>query len=308
MIPDATSERSDFRAGIGYALGAYVLWGGFPVYWKFLQHVPALEILAHRMLWSLVFLGVALCWRRRAWGWLWGALGVPRVLGLYLLASSLIALNWGLYIWAVNSGHVVETALGYFMNPLLNVLFGAVFLGERPRVWQWAAIGVAAGGVVFLTVVHGSLPWIALTLALSFALYGLVKKKATLGALEGLSLETLLLLGPALGVLVWVEQGPWQGGSFGLGDLGTTALLVGGGIATAVPLLCFAAAVRRLPLTLIGVIQYLAPTIQFLLGVFLYHEPFDATRLVGFVFIWSGLLLYTGEGLWRYKKTRERVG
>ena len=295
------TDEQPSRQGIGYALGAYVLWGAFPVYWKLLQHVGALEILGHRIVWSLAFLVLVLVVRGN---WSWVAKLSGPVVGRYFLASGFLALNWGLYIWAVNTGHVVETALGYFINPLINVLFGALWLGERPRLAQWGAFGVAAAGVGWLTWAHGSLPWIALVLAFSFAFYGLIKKRATLGALEGLSLETALWAPFGLGFLIWLQ---WQGqGAFGRLGWADSLLLAGAGVASSLPLLFFAAALRRLPLTLIGVIQYLAPTIQFLLGVFLYHEPFGGSQLVGFVLIWTALILYTAEGFWH--RHRQRLG
>ncbi len=279
-----------------FGLGCYVLWGFLPIFWKQLQHVPATEILAHRMVWSLGFVAGLLALRQ---SWSWVRQLTLRVVLIYLAAASLLTFNWGLYIWAVNSGFVVETALGYFMNPLLNVVFGAVFLAERPRIVQWLSIALAAVGVMYLTIVYGQLPWISLALAVSFACYALIKKKASLGALEGLTLETAVVFLPALAYLVWLQASSVS--SFGY-DATTTSLLALSGVATALPLVLFAAAIRRLTLTIVGVIQYLAPTIQFLLGVFLYQEPFNATRLLGFVFIWSGLLLFITEGLARRRK------
>ena len=211
----------------------------------------------------------------------------------YLVATLFLTSNWFMYIWAVQHGHVVETALGYFINPMLNVVFGALFLGEKPRRLQWMAIAAAASGVVYLTVAHGRPPWIALFLATTFGTYGLLKKRASLGALEGLSLETGLVFAPALAYLVWQE---WAGtGVFLHADGATSVLLALSGVATALPLLFFAAAARRLTLTTLGIVQYLAPTIQFLLGVFLYREPFDVTRLIGFCLIWVGVGLYAAE-------------
>ncbi len=248
------------------------------------------------MVWSLGFVAALLALRQR---WSWVRDLTARTALIYFAAGSLLTLNWGLYIWAVNSGFVVETALGYFINPLLNVIFGAVFLAERPRVVQWLAIALAAVGVLYLTLVYGQLPWISLVLAFSFACYALIKKKAALGAIEGLSLETALVFVPAVGYLIWLQTNSVS--SFG-SDSTTTALLALSGVATALPLVLFAAAIRRLTLTIVGVIQYLAPTIQFLLGVFLYNEPFTMTRLVGFVFIWSGLILFVAEGLYQRRK------
>lgn len=297
-------ERDTTRAGLLYGLGAYIIWGFFPIYWKFLDHVDSLEILAHRMTWSLVFVVGVLALRKRA-AWIRALLKRPKEIVLYGSASAILAVNWGLYIWAVNAGFIVETSLGYFINPLINVVFGALFLGERPRIVQWLAIGLAATGVGYLTLVYGQPPWIALVLAVSFATYGLLKKKGSLGAVEGLTVETALLFLPALGFLVFVET--TGGGAFGHSDTTTHLLLAGSGVATALPLLFFAAGVRRLTLTVIGVLQYLAPTLQFLIGVFIYDEPFSAERLVGFVFIWAGLIVFTGEGLIRRRRMSQKA-
>ncbi len=290
-------------SGLGFALGAYGLWGFFPIFWKLLASVPALQLLAHRMVWSVFFVAVLLLVTRR-WSWTKEVKKKPVLIAIYLGAAIFIAINWGLYIWSVNHGFVVETALGYFINPLINVLFGAFLLGEKARKAQWAAIGLAACGVVYLTLNYGQPPWIALTLAVTFALYGLLKKKATLPALEGLSLETALLSVPALGYLMYAEMegvGAWSDA-----DLWLKCMFAITGVATAVPLLLFAGAVKRLTLTTVGVIQYLAPTIQFLLGVFLYHEPFGVDKLIGFVLIWGGLLLYTMEGVRHAMKLRRK--
>lgn len=280
--------------GIAYGLAAYGLWGLLPIYWKYLQQIPATEILAHRMVWSLVFVVVLLAYQGK-WAWLKPALQNKRVVLIYFVAGAFLALNWGVYIWAVNAGFIIETSLGYFINPLVNVLFGFLFLGERLRPWQVAAVGIAAAGVLYLTYSYGALPWIALTLAFSFGTYGLLKKKATLDSLEGFSLETALLFLPALAYLLYLNA---QGvGSFGQVDLSTTVLLALTGIATAVPLIFFAAAARRTTLTALGIMQYIAPTMQFLLGIYLYQEPFDQDRLIGFVLIWIALVIYTAESL-----------
>lgn len=278
--------------GIIYGLTAYGLWGFLPIYWKFLQGVPATEILAHRMAWSLVFVAALLAVRQR-WAWVKPAVQNRRTVLIYLFASLFLALNWGVYIWAVNNDFIIETSLGYFINPLINVLFGFLFFGERLRPGQLAAVAVAACGVLYLTISYGSLPWIALTLAFSFGIYGVLKKKAPLNSLEGFSLETALLFLPAVGYLLYLE---FQGvGSFGHATFSTNTLLALTGIATAVPLLFFAAAARRATLTALGIMQYIAPTIQFLLGVFVYAEPFNQRQLIGFVLIWAALFIYTAE-------------
>ncbi|WP_420630002.1 EamA family transporter RarD [Candidatus Leptofilum sp.] len=281
--------------GILYGIATYALWGLFPLYWKLLQHVPAMEILSHRMTWSLAFVLLLLVVRRR-WDWLKTAVHTPRTMLLFVASALLLSVNWFVYIWGVNAGFIVETSLGYFINPLMNVLLGVIFLGETLRRGQWVAIGLAAAGVIYLTVRYGELPWIALTLATSFALYGLLRKTAPLGSLEGLSLETALMFFPALGYLIYLELAGTA--AFGHVDRQTTFLLGFAGVATAVPLLLFAAAARRIKLATVGILQYIAPTLQFLIGVLIYHEPFTADRLVGFSLIWLALLIYSGENIW----------
>jgi chloramphenicol-sensitive protein RarD len=298
-------EQDQTQSGLLFGLGCYVIWGFFPIYWKFLEHVPSLEILAHRMVWSLGFVAILLALRGR-WAWLRETVRKPRLLGIYSVAAALLALNWGVYIWAVNAGVIVETSLGYFINPLINVVFGALFLGERPRPVQWGAIGLAAAGVAYLTWAYGQLPWIALVLAVSFATYGLLKKKASLGAVEGLSVETAVLFFPALAYLLYLEGSGV--GSFGHSDAATPGLLAFTGIATALPLVFFAAAIRRLTLTAIGILQYLAPTTQFLIGVFLYDEPFSIDRLIGFVFIWVALIVFTADTVRHRRARRQESG
>ncbi|HEY0735158.1 MAG TPA: EamA family transporter RarD [Herpetosiphonaceae bacterium] len=282
--------------GVFYGVGAYLLWGLLPIFWKSLHHVPALEILAHRMVWSLAFVVVLLAVQGH-WRWLVPVLKNGRVLLTFTVSALLLSLNWFIYIWAVNAGHIVETSLGYFINPLLNVLLGTLFLKERLRPGQVAAIIVATIGVLYLTLHYGSLPWIALTLGGSFAIYGLLRKTAALNSLEGLTLETLVLFLPALAYLVYVE---FVGtAAFVHTGLTTTLLLIAGGVATALPLLLFASGARRITLTLIGILQYIAPTMQFLIGVFLYHEPLDSDRLIGFSLIWLALAIYSLEGILR---------
>lgn len=280
--------------GVLFAVGAYLSWGLLPIYWKTLQHVPAMEILAHRMVWSLGVVFALLAVKGR-WRWIGMALRNRRVLGTFTASSLLLALNWYVYIWAVNANHVVETSLGYFINPLVSVVLGMVFLRERLRPGQVAAVLIAAGGVLYLTLNYGSLPWIALTLAVSFGVYGLLRKKATLDSLEGLALETMVVFLPALGYLVYVgTQGRLV---FGHAGPATDFLLVLTGAATAVPLLLFAAGARRIPLSVMGIIQYVSPSLQFLLGVFAYGEALTPARLVGFCFVWLALLIFAGEGV-----------
>jgi chloramphenicol-sensitive protein RarD len=279
-----------------YAAGAYVLWGLVPVYFKALQHVPPLEILAHRVVWSLVFLAIVLAWRRQ-WAWIGTVLHRPKVLAGFIASAILISINWFIYIWAVNNGRVIDASLGYFINPLINVLLGFLLLHERLRPGQWAAVALAAAGVAWLTWQGGHLPWIALTLAITFGTYGLLRKTAALGALEGLSLETLILFPAALGYLIVLTLHGHN--SFVTAPGSTKWLLIAAGPITAIPLLMFAAGARRISLSLLGLLQYIGPTLQLLLGVWLYHEPFGGPRLAGFAMIWAALALYSAEGLWR---------
>ncbi len=286
--------------GILYAAGAYTLWGLLPIFWKALHGVPALEILTHRMVWSLVFVLLILAVRRQ-WGWVRPTLRHRRSLLTFTATAALLSLNWFIYIWAVNAGFIVETSLGYFINPLVNVLLGMLFLGERLRGGQKAAIALAVAGVAYLTVSYGTLPWIALTLAFSFGLYGLLRKTAPLASLEGMALETLIFAPFALAYLLFL-QGDGRG-AFGHVDAGTTALLAFSGVVTALPLLLFGKAARQITLTSLGIMQYIAPTLQFLIGVFLFGETLSLSRLVGFVLIWIALALYTGESLLRSRRT-----
>ncbi len=289
------------RGGVLAAVLAYTLWGILPVYWKALQAVPPLEILAHRTVWSLLFVLLLLAVRRQ-WAWLQRSRKDPRMLLSFVASACLLGLNWLTYIWAVNSGHVIDSSLGYFINPLLSVLLGVLFLGEHLRLWQGVAIGFALLGVLFLTVAYGALPWIALTLAGTFGFYGLLRKTASLGSLEGLALETALLSVPSLAYLVALES--MGSGSFVHTGLGTSLLLAGAGVITAFPLLLFGYAARNVTLATVGILQYIAPTLQFLLGVFVYAEPFNLTRLIGFLAIWVALATYSTEGLLVERKRR----
>ncbi len=282
--------------GMLYALGAYLAWGFLPVFWKAVQVATPLEILSHRIVWSFLFLLVILIVLRQ-WRWLQRVATDRRILLTFALTSLVLSINWLTYIWAVNAGHVVESSLGYFINPLVNVVLGVVVLHERLRWGQWAAVGLAAAGVIYLTLSLGAPPWIALTLAFSFGIYALVRKTASLNSLEGLTLETLFMIIPAVGYLLYLEA--TGRGTFGHVSPTLTLLLFATGVITAVPLLLFASGARRIPLSLVGLLQYTSPTIQFMLGVFLYREPFSARKLVGFVLIWLALLIYSGESLWQ---------
>ncbi|UDM50484.1 EamA family transporter RarD [Cupriavidus sp. MP-37] len=283
------------QLGILYALLAYLIWGLLPLYIKSLPGIAPVEILLHRMVWSLVFLGLILAWRRQ-WAWLGQVVRDRRLLLSFAASAALLCANWFLYIWAVSANRVVDASLGYFINPLFSVLLGVVFLHERLRRVQWLAIAVAAAGVAWLTVAAGQLPWIALGLAASFGGYGLLRKTGALGALEGLSLETLLLFPLAAAALGWLFATGQD--SFTHAAPGTQWLLLLAGPVTAVPLLFFAAGARRIPLSLLGLLQYTGPTLQLLLGVWLWHEPFPAQKQVGYALIWLSLALYAAEGLW----------
>ncbi len=275
------------------------MWGLFPLYWPLLKPLGSLEILSHRIVWSLGLMAVWMLVTRKL-GWL---RVVPRVTLAWLaLAAVLVAFNWLLYIWAVNAGHVVETSLGYFINPLISVLLGVLVLGEKLRRAQWWALGLASVAVLVLAVDSGRPPWIALGLAPSFALYGLVKKRAGVGAVESLTFETAVLFLPALGYLVALEvQGA---GAFGHVELSKALLMVGAGVATALPLVCFGAAANRVPLSTVGVLQYIAPSLQFMFGVLVFHEEMSRGRWAGFALIWVALVLFAGEGLWAARRRR----
>jgi chloramphenicol-sensitive protein RarD len=281
--------------GLPAAALAYIIWGLFPLYFHQLAHVGALEVVLHRSVWSLLFLMAVLGWQRR-WRWLAELAGQPRLLALSAASALLLACNWLLYIYAVNSGQVLEASLGYFINPLVNVLLGVAVLHERPRLGQWLALGFAMLGVAWLTWTAGRMPWIALALAGSFGLYGLLKKTASLGALEGLTLETLLMAPLALPGLLWLSQ---HGGTLASADTNTWLWLLMTGPITAAPLLLFAYGAQRIPMVTLGLLQYLSPSLQFALGVFVFHEPLQAGRLAGFALIWTALLLYSGESLFR---------
>ena len=281
------------RRGIWYAVAAYAIFGFFPLYWKLLERVPPLQTVSHPILWSCVFL-LALVAAGGRWSELRAAARSPRTVGVYAAAAMAIAINWSIYIWAVNAGFVVQSALGYFILPLVHVILGVMFLGERLRRAQWVAVGLAAAGVIYLTALYRTPPWIALALALSFGVYGLLKKTAPLDALQGLSLETSVLSLPALAFLVFENHA--GRGAFGHAGPRLTLVMMGAGAVTSLPLLLFAAAARRIPLSLIGMLQYINPSIQFLLGVFLYKEPFTRGQFAGFACVWAAFVLFAGEG------------
>ena len=283
-------------SGILYGLSAYVLWGMFPLFFKQLQAASALEVVLHRMVWSLVFVLIVLAVLRR-WNWLGDVRRSPALVGKFAVSALLLAGNWLSYVWAVNNGHVLDASLGYFILPLINVALGFVFLHERPRKAQWVAFALAASGVLWMAVQSGHVPWLALLIAMTFGFYGLMRKTATLGALEGMSLETMLLAPLAVVALLWGgPSGP--GSQWPAHDAHTWLFFLLSGPVTAIPLLLFAAGARRVPLSTMGFLQYITPSILALMGVFLYGEPFAGPRAVGFVLIWVALALYTAEGLW----------
>jgi chloramphenicol-sensitive protein RarD len=284
------------RTGIFSAALAFLAWGLFPLYFHAINEVAPLQILAHRMLWSLLFLLIVLAVRGQ-WGWL-DVVRKPRVLGSFIASAFLLSANWLIYIWSVNNGHVIEASLGYFINPLVNIMFGYLLLKERLRPVQWTAIAVAALGVAWLTWQAGTVPWIALMLAATFGGYGLLRKTAALGALEGLSFETMVLFPLAAGYVIWLTL-HGENTFINTASNSTRWLLVAAGPITAIPLLLFASGARQIPLSVLGLLQYLSPTIQFLLGVWLFHEAFTAERLVGFALIWAALGLFAGESLLR---------
>ncbi|WP_411141687.1 EamA family transporter RarD [Streptomyces sp. x-80] len=286
--------RSDQRAGLAYGFAAYTMWGLLPLYWHLLDAASPSEILAHRMAWSLPVAVVILAALRR-WSWIGPLLRQPRRLGMILVCAVVISANWFLYIWAVNSGHVLEASLGYFINPLVSIAFGVLVLRERLRPMQWTAVGVGTLAVVVMTLAYGKVPWISLGLALSFATYGLVKKGIKLDGIEGFSAETALQVLPALGFLIFL--GTRGESAFTSGGTGQALLLAGCGIATALPLICFGASAVRLPLTTIGMMQYLAPTFQFVLGLTVFHEEMPAERWAGFALVWLALVVLTWDVL-----------
>ncbi|MFI1518572.1 EamA family transporter RarD [Kitasatospora cineracea] len=292
------------RVGLWNGFAAYGMWGLFPLFWPLLEPAGAADILANRMTWSLVAVTAMLLVRRR-WAWVRPLLRQPRRLGMLALAAATVSVNWGVYIWGVNSGHVVETSLGYFINPLVTIAFGVLVLRERLRPAQWAAVGVGTAAVLVLTVAYGRPPWIALALAFSFATYGLLKKKVGLGGAESLAVESAVMFPFAVAFLVYLEvRGQ---GTLGHHGWGHTALLLASGVITAVPLMCFGAAALRVPLTTLGLLQYLAPVSQFLIGVAVFHETMEPARWAGFALVWVALVVLSGDALRRIRVERRRA-
>lgn len=289
------------RTGVAYSLLAYSLWGLFPIYFKLLAARP-LEILAHRVTWSALFLG-ALLGAGRRWAWLAQVLSRREIWLTHAASAALLGVNWYVYIWAVDRARVVDASLGYFITPLVSVLIGVSLMGEALRFGQWLAVATAAAGVAWLTWQLGQPPWVGLILAASFGSYGALRKTSPLGALEGLMLETLLML-PFAGLYLCVLASTGSS-DFLRGSRSLQALLVMSGPLTSVPLLLFAAGVRLIPLSLLGILQYVSPTIQLLLGVWLWNEPFQSDKRVGYALIWLALAIYTSEGA-RYARIRQR--
>ncbi|MCP3027445.1 EamA family transporter RarD [Halobacillus sp. A5] len=296
----------DDKLGIIYTTGAYVLWGFLPIYWKLMQHIPPFEILAHRIIWSAVFMTLVILVLRKKKQFIDEAKQVWRkkrsLVGI-TLASFMISLNWLTYIWGVNNNHVIEASLGYYINPLVSILLGMIVLKETFSRPQWIAFLLAGSGVIYMTIHFGSVPWIALLLAFSFGMYGLLKKLVPLNAMFGLMIETLIVSPIALiyllGIKQTYEQVEWVSWN--------TVLVFGAGIATAIPLLLFAAGAKRIPLSMVGFLQYIAPSIMLILGVFLYDEPFTEVHAVSFTLIWAGLAVYTFSRMKRLKKYESRA-
>lgn len=294
-------SKGEQRIGLLNGFAAYGMWGLVPLFWPLLEPAGAAEILAHRMVWSLGVVLIALMVMRR-WAWAGPLLRQPRRLGLITIAATVITINWGVYIWAVNSGHVVEASLGYFINPLVTIAMGVLLLKERLRPAQWAAVGIGFAAVLVLTIGYGRPPWISLCLAFSFATYGLVKKKVNLSGLESLAAETAIQFLPALAYLLWLSgQGD---ATFGGEGAGHAALLAATGVVTAAPLVCFGAAAIRVPLSTLGLLQYLAPVLQFLLGILYFHEAMPAERWAGFALVWAALSLLTWDALRTARRAR----
>ncbi|MET1132801.1 MAG: EamA family transporter RarD [Aeromicrobium sp.] len=294
------TTNTDSKAGLIYGTAAYLCWGFFPLYWPLLDPASAIEVLAHRVVWTLVFC-VGLLTLTRKWGAYRSILGQRRLMVPLAMASVVITVNWGAFIWGVTNGHVIETSLGYFINPLMTVLLGVFLLGENLRRLQWVAVGLGILAVVVLTVDYGRPPWVALVLATSFATYGFLKKRANLGTIEALSVETTILTPFAIAYLVFLGMS----GTMAFGHEGTlnTVLLMGTGVVTGIPLLLFGAAATRLTMTTIGILQYLGPILQFIFGLTIFGEEMSTARWIGFVIVWAALVIFTFDAM----STRRRA-
>jgi chloramphenicol-sensitive protein RarD len=294
MSTDASvplAKNEDSPRGFAFALTAYLLWGFLPIYMKAVAHISPAEVIAHRIVWSLPLAGIVLIVLGRTQD-IRTALGSPRMLAMAALTASLITVNWGTYVWAIGAGHSLDAALGYFINPLFSIFLGAVFLKEKLQPLQIAAIALAALAVAILALDSGGIPWVALTLAISWGFYALLRKTLPLGPNQGFFLEVLILSGPALLYILYLEFGSGQGHLYRTG-LADTILLLGCGVITAVPLMIYANGAKLLKLSTIGIMQYIAPTMIFLIAVFVFHEPFGTARMIAFPLIWAGLFLYS---------------
>ncbi|MGO4139022.1 EamA family transporter RarD [Rhizobium brockwellii] len=294
MSTDASvplAKNEDSPRGVAFALTAYLLWGFLPIYMKAVAHISPAEVIAHRIVWSLPLAGIVLIVLGRTQD-IRAALSSPRMLAMAALTASLITVNWGTYVWAIGAGHSLDAALGYFINPLFSIFLGAVFLKEKLQPLQIAAIALAALAVAILALDSGGIPWVALTLAISWGFYALLRKTLPLGPNQGFFLEVLILSGPALLYILYLEFGSGQGHLYRTG-LADTTLLLGCGVITAVPLMIYANGAKLLKLSTIGIMQYIAPTMIFLIAVFVFHEPFGTARMIAFPLIWAGLFLYS---------------
>lgn len=296
-MPTNTQEQN---RGVLFALSAYGMWGLFPIYFKSVAAVSPFEVLSHRIIWSLVFMGLFILASGR-WQELIRHLLNKRLLASLTATAILISINWVVFIWAVGEGRILETSMGYFINPLVSLLLGMTFLGERLRKAQWIAVSMAIAGVAYQLILLGSLPWVALVLACSFGTYGLLRKRILVDPFSGLLIETLLLSPFALIYLFWLKQHDQL--VFLTESTQLSWLLIAAGVITSLPLICFAAGAQRLTLTLNGLLMYITPSITFMLAVVIYNEPLDSNRLITFALIWSGLILFTAEGIWRNKTT-----
>lgn len=295
----ASETSSAGTRGALAATVAFLFWGLVPLYWKQMQSVPASELIAHRIVWSLLFLcGVMAL--QRSLASLWSAFRNPKAMWISSLSGLVLAGNWIIYVWAVNSGHVIESSLGYFLTPLGNVAMGYLLLHERLRPLQWAAIAFAVFGVGVLLVGAGHVPWIALTIAATWSVYGILKKKSPLGSMTSLAMETLILFPVAAGFLFW--RGIMGEGVLGQVSVQLHVLILSMGVVTSIPLVLFAYGAKRLRLATLGLLQYLSPTVQFLIGLYVYHEPFDSIRFQACMLIWCGLIIYTLDSFWTQRR------
>ncbi len=297
----APSSQRLSTKGLLAAAASFVIWGALPLYLHPIHELSSFQIIAHRIAWACVLVVIWLAIRGDL-GELRKHFSNPPILGRLVLSAVLVTVNWTGYVWAVGHGRVVEASLGYFINPLANVLLGVLFLRERLNAAQWTAVGIAAAAVLYISVAAGATPWIALTVATSFSLYGLIRKVIHVEALQGLAVETLVLMPFALGYLLWCESNGT--GAFGHASLGVNALLIGCGAVTAVPLFLFALGTRLIPYSTAGLLLYITPSLQLLCGIYLYHEPFAGARAFGFALIWLALVIYAGDGVWRAHRTR----